>query len=227
MDGTDLIDGILGEAGDEGTPVTENPAEPEGQVTEGDEAGATTTVEEGTTEKTDAEKLTEAEAKVTQLEGDVTALTEERDKLKSENDTLNGTVQDNASEITLLKEERDSFRDKNIALAKAAHRYLAERAVDLRVVLGEATREERNELITEYAKTPAKVLESTIKDLLEKPVPVASAPRESTKATSPGQVTDAAHTVGDGEVTESTSGNQKQEVNINDLAERMMKVLAK
>lgn len=235
VDGTDLIDNILNENQETPpadpatpeTPITEGAENPDGNVEEGKdgaEAGAG-----ATPEKTDAEKLTEALDQITVLEGTVTTLTDERDTLKTEKDTLDGTVAEHLSEIGLLKEERDSFRNKNIALAKAAHRYLAERAVDLRVVLGEATREERDSLITEYAKTPAKVLESTIKDLLDKPLAAPGKPRESTPVASPGAVqTEGAHSSEDGDITESANGSGKtQEVDINVLAERMMAVFTK
>lgn len=235
VDGTDLIDNILNEneqtppadPGTPDTPITEGANTPDGTLEEGKDgadAGAG-----ATPEKTDAEKLTEALDQITVLEGTVTTLTDERDTLKTEKDALDNTVAENASEITLLKEERDSFRNKNITLAKAAHRYLAERAVDLRVILGEATKDERDSLITEYAKTPAKVLESTIKDLLDKPATAPEKPRESTPIASPGAVqTEGAHSSEDGDISESANGSGKPaEVDINVLAERMIAMFTK
>lgn len=244
VEGTNLIDDILNEgvegttpegAEPEGTVHTQEGTEPEGTQPEGTEPDAGTQTE-GEGEKTDAEKLAEALEKVTELTESISTLTQERDNLKTEKDnleeskqTLEASLQEKDQEITILKEERDNFRNKNITLAKTAHRYLAERAVDLRITLGEAEKTEREALVAEYAKTPAKVLESTIGDLLDKPVPSAGTPRESTPVTNPGGTNvGAAQTVDEnGDVTESANGGQKPaEPNINDLAEKLVTMIA-
>lgn len=238
---SNLIDNILGmnenAEGAEEQAGTED--KPEGQgVTEGaqteDPKPDTANQTEGEKPKTDAEKLAEALNKITELEESVSTITQERDTLKNENAILTDSktasdtqLQEQAEEITLLKEERDNFRNKNIKLAKTAHKYLAERAVDLRVVLGEAQKDERDALITEYAKTPAKVLENTISDLLDKPA--TSGVRESKKISNPGDVgIDTKELDENGEVTEAAKGAEKpDEITINDFAENIVKFISK
>lgn len=239
VEDTNLIDDVLNEnaqnpEGDDTPPagnVTED-TNPEGQ--DNPETPVTTNENEDT--KTDAEKLAEALAKVAELEESVTTVTGERDALQAEKDTfestkqeLETTIAENTQEITLLKEERDNFRDKNIKLAKTAHRYLAERAVDLRISLGEAEKDGRDNLISEYAKTPASVLESTIKDLLDKPMPSVQT-RESTPVTNPGGTnTTASQTIDEnGDITESTNGDGKPaEKSFEDLVETAIQFLSR
>lgn len=223
---TDLIDGILGEGADE----TEKPAVTEGEETpptpEGEKPAQTQTEAEG--EKTDAEKLTEALARIGELEKDVQTVTEERDNLKTEKQTIETTVTEKETEITLLKEERDNFRNKSITLAKTAHKFLAESAVNLRIALGEATLEEKEGLLGDYAKTPAKVLESTINDLLHKPAASKQTREQATPAVNPGAVnTEGAHSVdAEGDITESTTANEQPvAVDIEELAKRMIDVI--
>lgn len=144
---------------------------------------------------------------VEELQEALRKLEEERDALKARVEELSRKVEEQQSELALVKEERDSFRDKNIALAKTAHRLLAERVVDLRIHLGEAKKDEREELVKEYAQTPARVLEGIIQDLLTKePSRRDMAPQVQNPGLATGETVEE-----DGMLTDSASGKRQQE----------------
>jgi len=150
---------------------------------------------------------------VEELQEAVRKLEEERDALKAKVEELSQKLAEQQSELALVKEERDSFRDKNIALAKTAHRLLAERAVDLRIHLGEAKKEEREELIKEYAQTPARVLEGIIQDLLAKePSRRDMAPQVQNPGLAIGETVEK-----DGMLNDSASGKSQKEDKDNEV----------
>lgn len=240
--GLDDIDAVIAESAEGGADPTpaaptegteQTPADPAAPAegTEGTEENPEAPAESNT--KTPEELLQEAQAQIDALTKERddaltenTNLASENDTLKAEKTTLETQVNEMTSELTQTKAERDTFRDRNIKLAKTAQRIMAERAADLRIVLGESKKEDREAILTEYAATPARMLEATIQGLLEKP---AVKPRETTTVHNPGLAVPSAHAADEnGEVSESASGQpEKQELTIDDLANRAVGFIMK
>jgi hypothetical protein len=127
------------------------------------------TLEELTAEvKTLTDRAEAAEGKVTELEGEKKSLSEKVTELEAK--------------VTEAESERDKNFKQSVDYATFARRAMAEHVVDMRVFLNKEKAEERDTLITEYAKSSVKVLQKQAEELrAEKPV------RETAKTiTNPG-----------------------------------------
>jgi hypothetical protein len=231
-EGLSEVDNLLDlNEGQEETPGTQEEQTPEtGAQQEGAPEGEQPNSEqqEGVNpEKTPEERIAEMEQTIAQLTQERDTLKADKDALQASLDAANATIAERDQELVTVREERDTFRNKNITLAKTAHRIMAERAVDLRIVLGEAKKEEREGLLADYAKTPAKVLEATIKDLLDKPAITPVQPRESKPLTPEGAAEPGS--LEEGDITESASSTKEPapQLTIEDLANSIVKVIKK
>lgn len=211
--------------------------EPEGQEPEkpkesgegdGDEAGKTQEADK-TPEETIAELTAQVEGlqeQVDQLTTENTNLVSENSTLKAENDELKESAKTAQESVDTITQERDTFRNKNVTLAKMVQKVMAERAVDLAIAVGESKKEDRATLIAESSKKPAKLLESTINTLLDKPL--AATPRESTPVGNPGLGLNTQEEDDAGDVTESANGKGKEtpkELTLEEFADRAVKFI--
>ena len=166
----DSIDNILGTKNSDGD---NKPDEPESKPEEPEskpEDNKPTSAEEPTGEQGDSiESLKE---KIASLENQVSTL-------QSEVGTKDGIIAAKDVEIETLSNERDELKAKletsqedsvglvkqNAALAKFAHSSLAERVVDLQIVSGEKTLEDKEQLLKDYSIMTSKKLNDTISEL--------------------------------------------------------------
>lgn len=164
-----LIDNLLG---DNQTGIqTGEGAKPEGTEPEGNEPNPAKPTE-GNEPANPTETL---EEQVTRLTQELSEMTTSRDNALVENTNLTAEKDQaiaDLAEMTKHKEsaegERDTFKEQNLKLAKFARRSMAERVVDLRILQGKENKEaSREALVTEWVGSSSKVLESTIKDLVE------------------------------------------------------------
>lgn len=182
-----------------------------------------TTDEEEVKESSSEDKLSLLESNNLALEESIktlqesnNTLTAEVNLLKEEKQQAENKLQEQEQEMNQLKEEKDSFKTKSITLAKLVHKTLVERLADLKTS-GEVS---RDSIISEYTKVPTKVIQKEIEDLVSKFGEI----RQSAKVSNPSLVINSSnHTIEDeeGNIVESTSSEDKQEITIEDLANRL------
>lgn len=183
-----------------------------------DEAANEEVVEEIEESKQDEESIEE------QLNLKLNALEEKLNEVSTELQEKANQIELLVTELEATKEERDSFRNKNISLAKAIQKILAEKLVDLKIVLGEAEKEDKENLVSEYSKNTAKMLELEIDNVLDKSLQE----RVIARVSNPGGVlTNSKHSIDeDGNVVEG-AGEEKKEFTIKDLAETFKDFITK
>lgn len=171
----DNIDSILGNKDSDDGNKPEEPTEPE-SASENNTPTAPTepsaTTEPTTTTGEQGDSVESLKEKIANLEDQVSTL-------QSEIETKDGTIAAKDVEIETISNERDSLKTKletsqedsvglvkqNAALAKFAHNSLAERVIDLQIVLGEKTLEDREQLLKDYSIMTSKKLNDTISEL--------------------------------------------------------------
>lgn len=176
--------------------------------------------EEVVKESSSEDKLSLLESANLALEENIKTLQESNDALNAElnslKEELSKRLELQEQETKQLLEERDSFKSKSITLAKLVHKTLVERLADLKT----SSEVSRDSIISEYTKVPTKVIQKEIEELISS----SGEMRQSTKVSNPAIVSNSSKNTiedEDGNILESTSSEDKEEITIEDLANRL------
>lgn len=215
------IDGILGHT-DSQEPTPTEPTEPSEPAEPADKPKEDDSADDG------AEPINDS---VEKLKEEIATLKDKVATLESEIEAKEGIIAAKDSEIKSLEAERDNLKaelatatedseglvKQNASLAKFAHSTLAERVVDLQIILGDKNIEDKEQLLKDYSLTTSKKLNDMINEL-HKPERIT----QRVKATNPAFANTDGTTDDDGF---EKPGAQPKTVTLKDAAETMKNFL--
>lgn len=215
------IDGILGHT-DSQEPTPAEPTEPSEPAEPTDKPKEDDSADDG------AEPINDS---VEKLKEEIATLKDKVATLESEIEAKEGIIAAKDSEIQSLEAERDNLKaelatatedseglvKQNASLAKFAHSTLAERVVDLQIILGDKNIEDKEQLLKDYSLTTSKKLNDMINEL-HKPERIT----QRVKATNPAFANTDGTTDDDGF---EKPGAQPKTVTLKDAAETMKNFL--